>query len=55
MIIGTSAGTRARYAYSVRLDLGMPTGVLGFFVSIQNAKMIHYLLAKHGIPSVEPA
>ena len=36
----------------------MPTGVLsvlGFFVSIQNAKMIHYLLAKHGIPSVEPA
>src|SRR5438874_6696143 len=58
MIIGTGAGTRARHAYSVGLDLGMPTGVLsvlGFFVSIQNAKMIHYLLAKHGIPSVEPA
>src|SRR3954471_17135550 len=58
MIIGTGAGTRARQAYSVGLDLGMPTGVLsvlGFFVSIQNAKMIHYLLAKHGIPSVEPA
>src|SRR5260370_33754772 len=36
----------------------MRTGVLsvlGFFVSIQNAKMIHYLLAKHGIPSIEPA
>ncbi|GAC1425502.1 MAG: hypothetical protein NVSMB62_22650 [Acidobacteriaceae bacterium] len=58
MIIGTGAGTRARHAYSVGLDLGMPTGVLsvlGFFVSIQNAKMIHYLLAKHGIPSIEPA
>src|SRR6267378_4416809 len=58
MIIGTGAGTRARHAYSVGLDLGMPTGVLsvlGFFVSIQNAKMIHYLLAKHGIPFIEPA
>jgi molybdenum storage protein len=58
MIIGTGAGTRARHAYSVGLDLGMPTGVLsvlGFFVSIQNAKMIHWLLAKHGIPSIEPA
>src|SRR5881394_1982456 len=58
MIIGTGAGTRARHAYSVGLDLGVPTGVLsvlGFFVSIQNAKMIHYLLAKHGVPSVEPA
>ena len=29
--------------------------MFGFFVSIQNAKMIHYLLAKHGIPSIEPA
>src|SRR5260370_3472767 len=58
MIIGTGAGTRARHAYNVGLDLGVPTGVLsvlGFFVSIQNAKMIHYLLAKHGIPSIEPA
>lgn len=58
MILGTGAGTRARQAYSVGLDLGMPTGVLsvlGFFVAIQNAKMIHYLLAKHGIPSIEPA
>jgi len=58
MVIGTGAGTRARHAYSIGLDLGMPTGVLsvlGFFVSIQNAKMIHYLLAKYGIPSIEPA
>src|SRR6202790_1684573 len=58
MIIGTGAGTRARHAYSVGLDLGMPTGVLsvlGFFVSMQNAKMLHYLLARHGIPFIEPA
>src|SRR5215831_5927450 len=58
MVIGTGAGTRARHAYSVGLDLGMPTGVLsvlGFFVSIQNAKIIHSLLGKYGIPSIEPS
>ena len=58
MIIGTGAGTRARHAYSVGIDLGMPTGVLsvlGTFVSMQNARMIHYLLARHGIPFIEPA
>src|SRR6266404_8463266 len=58
MIIGTGAGTRARHAYSVGLDLGMPTGVLsvmGIFVSTQNARMLHYLLAKHGIPFIEQA
>src|ERR1043166_2779560 len=58
MLIGTGAGTRARHAYSVGLDLGMPTGVLsvlGIFVSTQNARMLHYLLAKHGIPFIEQA
>jgi molybdenum storage protein len=58
MIIGTGAGTRARHAYSVGIDLGMPTGVLsvlGTFVSMQNARMIHYLLARHGVPFIEPA
>ncbi len=57
MIIGTGAGTRARHAYSVGIDLGVPTGVLsvlGTFVSMQNARMLHYLLAKHGIPFIEP-
>jgi molybdenum storage protein len=57
MIIGTGAGTRARHAYSVGLDLGLPTAVLsvlGTFVSMQNARMIHYLLAKHGVPFIEP-
>lgn len=58
MIIGTGGGTRARHAYSVGLDLGLPTGVLsvlGTFVSMQNARMINYLLAKYGIPFIEPA
>jgi molybdenum storage protein len=58
LIVGTGAGTRARHAYSVGLDLGMPTGVLsilGTFVSMQNARMLHYLLAKHGIPFIAPA
>ncbi len=57
MMIGTGAGTRARHAYSVGIDLGMPTGVLsvlGTFVSMQNARMLHYLLARHGIPFIEP-
>ncbi len=57
MIVGTGAGTRARHAYSVGIDLGLPTGVLsvlGTFVSMQNARMVHYLLAKHGIPFIEP-
>ncbi len=57
MILGTGAGTRARHAYSVALDLGLPTGVmsvLGTFVSMQNARILHYLLAKHGIPFIEP-
>ena len=57
MIIGTGAGTRARHAYSVGVDLGMPTGVLSVmctFVSMQNARMLHYLLAEHGIPFIEP-
>jgi molybdenum storage protein len=40
------------------MDVDLPVGVmsvLGTFVSMQNARMIHYLLAKHGIPFIEPA
>jgi molybdenum storage protein len=57
MIIGAGAGWRARHAYEVGLDLGMPTGVLsvlGTFVSMQNARLLHYLLAQHGIPFIAP-
>jgi molybdenum storage protein len=57
MILGTGAGTRARHIYSLAIDLGLPTGVLtvlGTAVAWQNAQMLHYLLAKHGIPFIEP-
>lgn len=57
MILGTGAGTRARHIYSIALELGLPTGVLtvlGTAVAWQNAEMLHYLLAKHGIPFIEP-
>src|SRR6476659_6791989 len=57
IILGTGAGTRARHVYSLALDLGLPTGVLtvlGTAVAWQNAQMLHYLLAQHGIPFIEP-
>ena len=57
MILGTGAGTRARHIYSLAIDLGLPIGVLtvlGTAVAWQNAQMLHYLLAKHGIPFIEP-
>jgi molybdenum storage protein len=57
MILGTGAGTRARHVYSVAMDLGLPTGVLtvlGTAVAWQNAQMLQYLLAKHGIAFLEP-
>lgn len=51
MLIMTGGGTRSRHAYSIALDLGMPTGVLaklGASISEQNALMISLLLAPHG-------
>jgi molybdenum storage protein len=57
MILGTGAGTRARHVYSLAIDLGLPVGVLtvlGTAVAWQNAQMLHYLLAKHGIAFLEP-
>lgn len=57
MILGTGAGTRARHIYSLAIDLGMPVGVLtvlGTQVAWQNAQMLQYLLAKHGIAFIEP-
>ncbi len=51
LLIVTGGGTRSRHAYSIALDLGMPTGVLaklGASISEQNALMISLLLAPHG-------
>jgi molybdenum storage protein len=55
ILIGTGAGTRARHAYSLAAELGLPTGVLtdvGAAVADQNAQMLGYLMARHGVPVV---
>jgi molybdenum storage protein len=51
LLITTGGGTRARHAYAIAADLGMPTGVLaklGSAISEQNALMIAILLSQHG-------
>ena len=51
MLLGVGGGTRARHAYAVALDLGMPTQILaklGVNVPVQNARMLQMLLAQHG-------
>jgi len=55
LLIGTGGGTRARHAYSLAAELGLPTGVLssvGSAVAGQNATMLGYLMARHGVPVV---
>ena len=51
ILVMTGGGTRSRHAYSIALDLGMPTGVLaklGTSISEQNALMVAVLLAPYG-------
>ncbi|MDQ6778367.1 MAG: uridine kinase [Actinomycetota bacterium] len=58
LLIGTGAGTRARHAYALAMELGLPTGVLtevGAAVSGQNAQMLGYLMARYGVPVVGEA
>ena len=55
LLIGTGGGTRARHVYSLAAELGLPTGVLtdvGAAVAGQNAQMLGYLMARHGVPVV---
>lgn len=55
MLIGTGGGTRARHAYTLAAELGLPTGVLsgvGSAVAGQNAAMLGFLMARHGVPVV---
>src|SRR5436305_8652527 len=57
MILGTGAGTRARHVHSLAIGRGLPIGVLtvlGTAVAWQNAQMLQYLLAQHGIAFLEP-
>lgn len=51
ILIATGGGTRARHAYAIATDLGMPTGVLaklGSSISEQNALMVAILLSQRG-------
>jgi molybdenum storage protein len=51
ILITTGGGTRARHAYAIATDLGMPTGILaklGSSISEQNALMIAILLSQRG-------
>lgn len=51
ILITTGGGTRARHAYAIAMDLGMPTGVLaklGSSISEQNALMVSILLSQRG-------
>lgn len=51
LIVMTGGGTRSRHAYTVGMDLNMPTGVLarlGGAISEQNALMLSILLAPRG-------
>lgn len=51
ILITTGGGTRARHAYAIATELGMPTGVLaklGSSISEQNALMIAILLSQRG-------
>jgi molybdenum storage protein len=53
ILIGTGAGTRARHAYAIASELGLPTGVLtdiGAAVAGQNATMLGHLMARYGVP-----
>src|ERR1044071_9050507 len=43
IIIGMGGGTRSRHAYSIGLELGLPTGIIaaiGSSTSLQNAHMM---------------
>jgi molybdenum storage protein len=51
LLVCAGGGTRARHAYAIGVELGLPTGVmstLGAAVPRQNARMLQMLLAKHG-------
>lgn len=51
MLVTAGGGTRSRHIYSLGMELGMPTGMMGKFgsaISEQNALMIATLLSKWG-------
>jgi molybdenum storage protein len=57
ILIGAGGGTRARHAYSLALDLDLPTGVLaaiGNSTAVQNARILQMVFAEFGAIFVTP-
>ncbi len=57
LFIGAGGGTRARHAYSIALDLNLPTGVLatiGESTAVQNARILQLYLAEFGAIFIVP-
>ncbi|MFV2066523.1 MAG: hypothetical protein ACC645_06045 [Pirellulales bacterium] len=57
LLIGAGGGTRARHAYSLALDLNLPTGVLatiGQSTAVQNARILQLYLAEFGAIFILP-
>jgi len=51
MLVTTGGGTRSRHIYSIGMELGMPTGMMGKFgsaISEQNALLVATLLSQWG-------
>lgn len=51
MLVTTGGGTRSRHIYSIGMELGMPTGMMGKFgsaISEQNALLVATLLSRWG-------
>ncbi len=57
LFIGAGGGTRARHAYSIALNLNLPTGVLatiGESTAVQNARILQLYLAEFGAIFIVP-
>lgn len=51
MLITTGGGTRSRHIYTIGMELGMPTGIMGKFgsaISEQNALLVSTMLSHYG-------
>ena len=51
MLITTGGGTRSRHIFTIGMELGMPTGIMGKFgsaISEQNALLVSTMLSEYG-------
>src|SRR5881394_112215 len=57
LVLATGGGARSRHAYSIAIDLGLPTGVLAQLAqadALANAHILGTLLAPHGVVAIPP-